>query len=75
MLLAIHFIFIYLMHFVISIDGWLNVEWDTGSVRMYRYGSTNTEKDKFDVQVCDNPRILQNELIATGCLVTRGIIK
>ncbi|XP_065945130.1 uncharacterized protein [Magallana gigas] len=53
-------------------DGWLNVEWDTGSVRMYRYGSTNTEKDKFDVQVCDNPRILQNELIATGCLVTRG---
>lgn len=75
MLLAIHFIFIYLMHFVISIDGWLNVEWDTGSVGMYRYGSTNIEKDKFDVQVCDNPRILQNELIATGCLVTRGIIK
>lgn len=44
-------------------------------INTHRYGSTDTEKDKFDVQVCDNPRILQNELIATGCLVTRGIIK
>uniref|UniRef100_A0A8W8I5N5 E3 ubiquitin-protein ligase HERC2 n=1 Tax=Magallana gigas TaxID=29159 RepID=A0A8W8I5N5_MAGGI len=28
--------------------------------------------DKFDVQVCNEPRILNDELIATGCNVTRG---
>lgn len=53
-------------------DGWLNVEWDTGSVYKYRYGSTDLKPDKFDVQVCNEPRILNDELIATGCNVTRG---
>lgn len=53
-------------------DGWLNVEWDAGSIYKYRYGSTDLKPDKFDVQVCNEPRILRDELIATGCNVTRG---
>nr|XP_034323560.1 uncharacterized protein LOC105339595 isoform X2 [Crassostrea gigas] len=53
-------------------DGWLNVEWDTGSIHKYRYGSADLKTDKFDVQVCNEPRILNDELIATGCNVTRG---
>ncbi|XP_022332693.2 uncharacterized protein LOC111130205 [Crassostrea virginica] len=55
-------------------DGWLNVQWDRnlGSTRGYRYGSTRDEGDKYDVKVCDEPRILENEIIAPGCLVTRG---
>ncbi|XP_048737058.1 uncharacterized protein LOC130046250 isoform X1 [Ostrea edulis] len=52
--------------------GWLNVEWDTGMIYGYRYGSTQIEKDKFDISVCDEPRILQDEMIAVGCLVKRG---
>lgn len=58
--------------FADSKDGWLNVEWDTGSVYKYRYGSTDLKPNKFDVQVCNEPRILNDELIATGCNVTRG---
>lgn len=50
------------------------VEWDTGSVFDYRYGSSIFEKDKYDVIVCDEPRMLENELIAVGCLVKRGIV-
>ncbi|XP_065943564.1 uncharacterized protein [Magallana gigas] len=53
-------------------DGWLHVEWDTGSVSNYRYGSSQSELNKYDVKVCIEPRILGNEIIATGCLVTRG---
>lgn len=64
----------YLLFFysVNSKDGWLNVEWDTGSIHKYRYGSAGLTTDKFDVQVCIEPRILNAELIATGCNVTRG---
>ncbi|XP_062577376.1 uncharacterized protein LOC134239231, partial [Saccostrea cucullata] len=51
--------------------GWLNVNWDTGLVYGYRYGSTKDERDKYDVQVCNEPRILENEPIATGCPVKR----
>lgn len=58
-----------------SKDGWLNVEWDTGSIHKYRYGSADLKTDKFDVQVCNEPRILNDELIATGCNVTRGTRK
>ena len=55
--------------------GWLKVEWDSDAhvIRWYRYGSTLSETDKYEVKVCDEPRILQNESIATGCLVVRGI--
>ncbi|XP_062586129.1 uncharacterized protein LOC134247761 [Saccostrea cucullata] len=52
--------------------GWLNVKWDTGETYGYRYGSTLEERDKYDVQVCNEPRILENETMATGCLVKRG---
>ncbi|XP_061164730.1 uncharacterized protein LOC133173723 [Saccostrea echinata] len=52
--------------------GWLNVEWDTGFKYGYRYGTNSTEIDKYDVTICEEPRILENEMIATGCLVTRG---
>lgn len=54
--------------------GWLKVEWDMDSttIHHYRYGSNCNELDKYDVKVCDEPRVLENQLIATGCLVTRG---
>uniref|UniRef100_A0A8W8I4E4 MIB/HERC2 domain-containing protein n=1 Tax=Magallana gigas TaxID=29159 RepID=A0A8W8I4E4_MAGGI len=54
--------------------GWLKVEWDMDSTTIYhyRYGSNHTENDKYDVKVCNEPRLLENQLIETGCLVTRG---
>nr|XP_022335068.1 uncharacterized protein LOC111131710 [Crassostrea virginica] len=54
--------------------GWLKVKWDSDAhvIRWHRYGSTLSETDKYEVKVCDEPRILQNESIATGCLVVRG---
>ncbi|XP_034324656.2 uncharacterized protein [Magallana gigas] len=52
--------------------GWLTVEWDDGSRNCYRYGTTDTEKEKYDVQVCNEPRILGNESISSGCQVKRG---
>ncbi|XP_056021581.1 uncharacterized protein LOC125652124 isoform X3 [Ostrea edulis] len=52
--------------------GWLLVKWDTSLTFDYRYGSSSFEKDKYDVIVCDEPRLLENELIAVGCLVKRG---
>lgn len=53
-------------------DGWLHVEWDTGVIFSYRYGSSRSDWNKYDVRVCSEPRILENQMIATGCLVTRG---
>lgn len=48
------------------------MEWDTGFKSDYRFGTNSKLNDKYDVQLCNEPRILVNELIATGCLVTRG---
>ena len=53
-----------------SIDGWLFVEWDHGQSNAYRYGPVC---NKYDIKFCNEPRILCNESIATGCLVTRGM--
>lgn len=53
--------------------GWLTVEWDDGSRNSYRYGTTDSEKEKYDVQVCNEPRILRNEPISSGCQVKRGM--
>lgn len=53
-------------------EGWVIVEWDTGFKAHYRFGSTRKFSNKYDIQLCNEPRILGNELIATGCLVTRG---
>lgn len=66
---------IYFIFFLSFKGGWLKVEWDMDSstIHQYRYGSNRTEKDKYDVKVCDEPRLLENQLIATGCLVTRGM--
>lgn len=55
--------------------GWLTVEWDDGSRNGYRYGTTDSEKEKYDVQVCNEPRILRNESISSGCQVKRGRLK
>lgn len=55
-----------------KMEEWLIVEWDTGSRRPYRFGTTGTPSDKYDVEICCEPRVLFNELIGTGCLVTRG---
>lgn len=52
--------------------GWLTVEWDNGLRNIYRYGTTRLESDVYDVQVCNEPRILRNEAISTGCQVQRG---
>ncbi|XP_062581172.1 uncharacterized protein LOC134242976 [Saccostrea cucullata] len=49
--------------------GWLNVEWDTGSRYPYRYGPII---DKYDVNLCNEPRILYKETIAVGSLVKKG---
>lgn len=53
-------------------EGWVIVEWDTGFKSHYRFGSTRRFSNKYDIELCNDPRILGNELIATGCLVTRG---
>jgi hypothetical protein len=52
--------------------GWLKVQWDTGAKNVYRHGRTLFEGTKYDVVACDIPRILEDEIIGTGCLVTRG---
>ncbi|XP_062603204.1 uncharacterized protein LOC134264974 isoform X1 [Saccostrea cucullata] len=51
--------------------GWLRVVWDAGLNFPYRYGS-NGMFENFDLVECDEPRILNDELIAVGCLVERG---
>ncbi|XP_056015848.1 uncharacterized protein LOC125675787 isoform X3 [Ostrea edulis] len=48
--------------------GWISVEWDTGNGFQYRYGADAS----YDIVVCDSPRVLLDEMIAVGCLVTRG---
>ncbi|XP_022334331.1 uncharacterized protein LOC111131204 isoform X2 [Crassostrea virginica] len=51
--------------------GILVVEWDTCSRNTYRFGPMDSSIELFEVQVCNEPRILENELIATGCIVKR----
>ncbi|XP_061168838.1 uncharacterized protein LOC133178094 [Saccostrea echinata] len=51
--------------------GWINVEWDTGLQLSYRYGD-NGVLTEYDIVPCDEPRILENQAIAVGCLVMRG---
>lgn len=55
-----------------SDNGWLAVEWDSGTECCYRYGTSSDFKDRYDVEMCSDPRKLDNELIAVGCLVKRG---
>ncbi|XP_048737053.2 uncharacterized protein LOC125652125 isoform X2 [Ostrea edulis] len=52
--------------------GWLRVQWDSGVKNVYRHGETFLEGHKYDVIACDIPRILEDEIIGTGCLVVRG---
>lgn len=52
--------------------GWVNVEWDTGLSLSYRYGSDGLIT-AYDIEPSDEPRILEHEAIAVGCLVRRGI--
>lgn len=49
--------------------GWISVMWDSGAGFQYRYGA----EEMFDIVVCDSPRVLVDQLIAVGCLVTRGV--
>ncbi|XP_061168835.1 uncharacterized protein LOC133178089 [Saccostrea echinata] len=51
--------------------GWVNVEWDSGVTLSYQYGFDGFI-EKYDITPCKEPRILENEMIAVGCLVTRG---
>ncbi|XP_061168822.1 uncharacterized protein LOC133178072 [Saccostrea echinata] len=51
--------------------GWINVEWDTGLQLPYRYGN-NGVLTEYDIAPCKEPRILENQPIAVGCLVRRG---
>lgn len=54
----------------------MRIAWDKNkAIYPYRYGSNPYENDKYDVMICDEPRILEGELIAPGCLVTRGTYK
>lgn len=50
----------------------ISVEWDTGMIFPYHF-DTNGDHQQSHVVVCDEPRILQREKIAVGCLVERGI--
>lgn len=47
---------------LIVIVGWLYIEWDRnlGNLYYYRYGFNSRVKDKFDIMVCDELRILDN---------------
>lgn len=47
----------------------ISVEWDTTMIFPYHF---DTNHHQSDVVVCDEPRILQREKIAVGCLVERG---
>ncbi|XP_061168833.1 uncharacterized protein LOC133178087 [Saccostrea echinata] len=51
--------------------GWVIVEWDSGVRLSYQYGFDSLI-EKYDITPCKEPRILENELIAVGCLVRRG---
>ncbi|XP_062596394.1 E3 ubiquitin-protein ligase Ufd4-like [Saccostrea cucullata] len=51
-------------------DGWIYVEWDTGMRFPYEYIEDSQEVNV--IIPCDQPRILQRENIAVGCLVKRG---
>lgn len=53
--------------------GWINVEWDNGIALPYRFGN-NGFITAYDIEPCDEPRILESQPIAVGCLVRRGII-
>ena len=57
-------------------SGWLVVKWDNGFTTNYRYGSSHgiPNMNKYDVEVCEEPRALNNELIAVGCVVKRGTL-
>ncbi|XP_022334282.2 uncharacterized protein LOC111131169 isoform X1 [Crassostrea virginica] len=55
-----------------SPPGWLAVKWDSGSRFNYRYGSSPDFEEKYDLEVCDEPRTLKEEIIAVGSLVKRG---
>ena len=55
------------------LPGWLAVQWDSGSIYNYRYGSTSDFRDKYDLEVCEEPRTLIDEPIAVGSLVKRGM--
>ncbi|XP_052699916.1 uncharacterized protein LOC128177295 [Crassostrea angulata] len=51
--------------------GWINVEWDNGILLPYRFGN-NGFITAYDIEPCDEPRILESQPIAVGCLVRRG---
>lgn len=55
----------------VVIVGWINVEWDTGLSLLYRYGNDGVIT-AYDVEPSDEPRILEDQPIAVGCLVRRG---
>ncbi|XP_022329660.2 uncharacterized protein LOC111128368 [Crassostrea virginica] len=53
-------------------EGWINVEWDDGSLHGCRYTTSDFE-DPRQIEVCNEPRrIPDNQTIATGCLVRQG---
>ncbi|XP_052100600.1 uncharacterized protein LOC127734651 [Mytilus californianus] len=49
--------------------GKIRVEWDSGNENIYRYDETN---ECYDIEPVNEPRRLENELIAVGCRVKRG---
>lgn len=50
------------IYFIFIKGGWLKVEWDMDLIIIYyyRYGFNWIEKDKYDVKVCDELRLLEN---------------
>lgn len=57
---------------IFVLEGWINVEWDDGSLHGCRYTTSDFE-DPRQIEVCNEPRrIPDNQTIATGCLVRQG---
>lgn len=57
---------------IISIAGWINVEWDNEKRYSYHYGRDGIG-EFYHVQVCNEPRLIpENVNIAVGCLVRKG---
>ncbi|VDI65557.1 Hypothetical predicted protein [Mytilus galloprovincialis] len=50
-------------------NDWIWVEWDHGNRLTYLY---DEQKDRYQIRIVNEERILDNEMIAVGCRVVRG---
>jgi hypothetical protein len=59
----------YRFHFNLLFIGHIWIEWDYGTINIYRYGNDGC----YDVVTSEDTRLLsEDQLIAVGCVVRRG---